>query len=158
MLQGQVHLHQSNKNKMENKKTEEKKEACVNAKDLRISKKHSAAICDFIRGKNIEKAISMLEEVVRIKRAVPMKGEIPHRKGKGMMSGRYPVNAAKEFIRALKQLRANAIVNSLEVERGVIFCKANGAQRPHKRFGTTRAKRTHLTLKLVQSKKSGEKK
>ena len=69
-----------------------------------------------------------------MRKAVPMIGEIPHRKGK-MMSGRYPINASKQFIMLLKSLKANALVNELELENSVIKCKANLSQRPYKRFG-----------------------
>jgi len=56
----------------------------VNGKDLPISTKHSIAICNFIRGKKIEESVAKLNEVLNFKRALPMKGEIPHRKGKIM--------------------------------------------------------------------------
>ncbi len=134
------------------KPTKEKKakktEAVVHGKDLPLSKKHCIAICDMIRGKRIEKAILMLEEVIKMKKAVPMKGEIPHRKGK-IMSGRYPINATKSFIKLLRQLSANATNNEMEIENGIIECKADRAARPYKRFGSMRFKRTHLTLRLV---------
>ena len=89
------------------KAKQSKKEAIVNAKDSPLSKKHCIALCDFIRRKKIENAIKDLQEVTKMKKAVPMKGEIPHRKGK-IMSGRYPVKAAEYFIKLLKQLSANA--------------------------------------------------
>ena len=152
--------------KQDDKKTEKSKpkktEAVVNGRNLGISTKHSIAICDFIRNKRADEAIRLLEEVSRIKRAVPMKGEIPHRKGKGMMSGRYPVNASKEFIKLLKQLIANAVVNGIELEKAVIECRANRAPRPMRRFGRFKFKRSHIVLKLKvpeeKKKKAGEKK
>jgi ribosomal protein L22 len=125
-----------------------KTEAIVNGRDLPISKKHCMAICKWIKGKKIETAILMLEGAVKMRLAVPMKGEIPHRKGK-IMSGRYPINASKVFIKMLRQLSANATNNEMEVEDGVISCHADRASRPYKRFGNMRFKRTHVTLKLV---------
>ena len=62
-------------------------------------------ICNFIRGKKIDSAISDLELVIKKKKAVPFKGEIPHRRDLGVMSGRYPINASKIFIQILKGLR-----------------------------------------------------
>ncbi len=159
-------------NKKQDKKSEEKKEdkkpvepvvkgkkkeAVVNGKDLRISTKHSVAICNFIRGQEIDKAINKLEDVVKMKRAVPMKGEIPHRHGK-IMSGRYPVKASEVFIRLLKSLKSNAIANELELEKVKIVCKANVAARPHRRFGQSRFKRSHVEIKLVEFKKKVKKK
>ncbi len=137
------------------KKTEDKPKktkAIVNGKNLPISTKYAVAVCNYIRGKNIDEAISMLEQVALFKKAVPMKGEIPHRKGR-IMSGKYPIKAVKEFIILLKSLNANAIVNELELEKYVVFCKANVAPRPYRRFGRTKFKRTHVQLKLILPKK-----
>jgi ribosomal protein L22 len=130
-----------------NKKTE----AVINAKDLSIGRKHAVAICDFIRKKDIDVAIKDLEDVTNYKKAVPMKGEIPHRKGMSLASGsgRYPVKAAKIYIGLLKSLKANALVNDLELEKFKIFAMANRASRPYKRFGQGRFKRSHVTIKLI---------
>ena len=87
--------------------------AIINASDIPISTKHSAAICRFIKRKKIPEAIRDLELVARIKKPVPMKGEIPHRKGR-MMSGRFPEKAAREFIILLKSLSSNSYYNCLE--------------------------------------------
>lgn len=148
-----------NKNKKEEKGVKESAEtlakktgAVVNARNLSISTKHAIAVCDYIWGKNIDEAISMLEEVSKFKKPIPMKGEIPHRKGR-IMSGRYPIKASREFIKLLKSLKANALVNGLELEKYVVFCKADVAPRPYKRFGRARFKRSHVTLKLILPRK-----
>jgi len=130
-----------------------KSEAVVKGKDLQISTKHSIAICDFIRGKTIDKAITSLTEVIEMKKAVPMKGELPHRKGEGMERGRYPIKACQEFIKLLRQLAANATINGIDIEKTRISCKADKASRPYKRFGNMRFKRTHITLKLKTEEK-----
>ena len=127
-----------------------KTEAVVNAKSLPISTKHSMAICKFIRGKKINDCIEYLEQVIVGKKAMPMKGEIPHRKGK-MMSGRFPKNASQHFIKLLKSLGANANVNNLE-EPIISEVIANMAQRPHGKFGRVRKKRTHVTIKCKEKK------
>ena len=107
------------------------------------------SICDMIRGKTTEKALEMLEEVLLFRRPVKMNNrEIPHKHGKGMMAGRYPMTACREFIRLIKQLNSNAIVNEFPIEEGVIFCKANQGSRPYRRGGT-RGKRTNITLILM---------
>ena len=153
-----------------NKKVEEKKEAPkakpvkktkkqeveVNARSVRISTKYSVAICKFLRGKRIEDAIKDLEDVMQFKKAVPMKGEIPHRRGK-IMSGRFPKRAAKEFIVLLKSLSGNA--NNHEMNDPVIFeAMSNKASRPYGRFGRWQRKRTHITIKAREKKiKSKEK-
>ena len=135
-----------------------KQEAIVNGKDLRISTKHSIAVCDFIRGKTIDKALLLLIDVLRKKKAVPMKGEVPHRKGKGMERGRYPINAVEAFIKLLRQLAANATINGLEIEKLKIECKANRASRPYRRFGRQKFKRSHVTLILRAKQKKKNKK
>ncbi len=142
-------IKEKTEKKKERVEKTKKTEAVVNGRDLRISTKHAIAICRFIRGKEVDVAVGLLEEVAKLKRAVPMKGEIPHRRGKGMMSGRYPVKAALEFIRLLKSLKANAVANELELENVRISCKANIASRPYRRFGQGRFKRSHVEIKLV---------
>lgn len=146
------------KKKVEEKKGKEKKEetkeekarkieAVVFGKDLPISTKHAVAICKFIRGKKIDEAVSLLGDVIQFKKAVPMKGELPHRKGK-IMSGRYPIKASQQFIKLLRQLGANATINEIELENGRIECKADKAARPFRRFGDKRFKRSHVMLRL----------
>ncbi len=121
-----------------------KEKAIVNGLNLGISKKHSMAICNFIRGKNPEDMIPILERVVKLKVAIPMKGEIPHRKGK-MMSGRYPVNASKVFIGLLKTLNGNCSVNGID-NPVITLAVPNDASRPFKRGGSMRFKRTNVYL------------
>jgi len=137
------------------KKIGKKEEAKARGKDLNISTKHSVAICRFIKNKRIEKAIFDLEQVIKKKKAIPMKGEIPHRKGKGMERGRYPVKACKVFIKLLKDLAANSIVNGLE-EPYIYIAKADKASRPYRRFGSRRFKRTHVLLVARDRKFKGE--
>ncbi len=130
-----------------------KSEAIVNGVGLPLSTKTSVAICKFIRGKSIPKAIANLEQVIAKKKAVPMKGEIPHRKGK-IMSGRFPKNAAEYFIKLLKNLQANANANGLD-EPVVAEAMANIASQPYGRFGRVRRKRTHVLLKAKDKKMKG---
>lgn len=142
------------KEKVEEKKKTKPKvkrtEAIVNSYNLPISTKKSSAICKFIKGKTIENAQSYLEQVVKVKKAIPMKGEIPHRKGK-MMSGRFPVRASKHFIILLKSLAGNANVN--EIDNPVIVeAYANIASLPYGRFGAWRRKRTNVKIVAREKK------
>lgn len=130
------------------KEIKKKNSASVYGKNLGISTKYAMDICKMIRGKTTEQAIAMLEEVVKFKRPVKMNNrEVPHKKGKGVMGGRYPIKAALEFIRLLKELNANALVNQIPIEDCGIACNANRANRPYRKMGQ-RFKRTHLLLKL----------
>ncbi len=133
------------------KEVPKKAEAIVNAVSLPISTKYSVAICKFIKGKKIESAIADLEQVLVYKKAVPMKGEIPHRKGK-IMSGRYPKKATEHFIKLLKSLLANSNTNRLD-NPVITDAVANLASRPFGRFGRIRKKRTHVSIKVKEKKK-----
>jgi len=125
-------------------KKPKKEEAIARGLNMPISKKHAMYICSFIKGKPIDLAISNLELVKKLKKAVPFKGEIPHRKG--MMSGRYPVKASTYFIALLKSLRGNSLTNGLDLEKTrVVTASATWASRPTKRGGM-RFKRTNVIL------------
>jgi len=139
------------KKPIQKKPVVKKTEAIVNAVNLPISAKYAVAICKFIKNKKIENAISNLEQVLIFKKAVPMKGEIPHRKGKGMMSGRYPKKATEHFIKLLKSLLANATANGLE-NPIIVESVANTASRPFGKFGRIRKKRTHVKIKCIEKK------
>ena len=114
-------------------------------KDLSMSTKHAIAICRFMKNKKIDYMIKYLEDVSELKKAVPMKGEIPHRPGLG--EGRYPIKAAKMFIVLLKNLKANANSANMDVSKIVLQAKSDRASRPrkpgkyHRKF-----KRTHLEI------------
>ncbi len=133
---------QENKSPKVKKKKSDK--AVANAKNLHMSTKTASAICKFIKGKPLSVALKDLEEVANLKKAVPMKGEIPHRKG-NIMSGRYPVKAANQFIMLLKNLIANADQNELQnpiVKEAI----ANKGQLPYAKGGRWRRKRSHVFL------------
>ena len=128
-----------------------KEEVVVNGTSLPISTKYSVAICKFIKGKKISRAIEDLEQVIAKKKPVPMKGEIPHRKGKRMMSGRFPKKASENFIKLLKSLQGNANNHDLE-DPTISEVVANLASRPFGRFGRVRKKRTHVRIVAREKK------
>lgn len=135
-----------------------KYEATAGTLSAPISTKHSMFICKFIKNKEIDQSINELNEVLAFKRAIPYTGEIPHRKGKGIMSGRYPIKATKVFINILKALKGNSIVNGLELEKTKIFvATASKAARPM-RSGGRLAKRTNITLIARETTPIGGKK
>ncbi|VVB79677.1 50S ribosomal protein L22 [uncultured archaeon] len=158
--------------KKEEKKKETKKvqqkvkktEVVVNAQSVQGSVKTASAICRMIRYKPLEKAIEELELVAKQKKVVKMKGEIPHKKGVGIMAGRYPHKLAKEFLVLVKSLKSNA--DSHDVENPIIVeAIPNKAYLPFGRMGKVRRKRFHLRLKAMekklwyaQNKKTGVKK
>lgn len=126
-----------------------KTEAEINVKSLPISTLDGMFISKFIKKKSIPKAIADLEEVLRFKKAIPMKGEVAHRKGR-IMSGKYPIHAVKEFIILLKSLQSNANANGMD-EPIIVEAIANKAYRPFG-FGGIRRKRTHVKIKAMEKK------
>jgi Ribosomal protein L22p/L17e. len=144
--------------KEEKKKIEIKKRynAITRGNNVGISTKQSMAICKFIKNKDINTAIAGLEQVIAMKKALPMKGELPHRKG-GVI-GRYPITACKAFVQLLKNLNANASVNNIN-EPYIYFAKADKASSPFRRFGSRRFKRSNILLMVREIKhKKGNKK
>lgn len=147
-----------------------KTEAIVNAYNVPISLKHAIGIGRYIKYKKISYAIELLEKVSKKKLAVPMKGELPHRKGKtlegkSMMSGSFPVNASREFITILKTLNANCNANGMDLEKTIITeVIPNKAPVRFHRFGSTHFKMIHVFAKAKEiepkavKKKLGEKK
>ncbi len=132
------------------KKTKEKPkrtESILDVKNLPISTKQAVAICRFIKGKKIADVISDLENVLKLKKPIPMKGEIAHRKG--IMSGKYPKKASEHFMKLLKSLQANANVDGLE-NPVIVESIANLGSRPYGRFGRTRKKRTNVKIKVKE--------
>lgn len=135
-----------------------KSEAVAMGSGVSASKRHCMYICSFIKNKPIDQAIAELEQVIILKRAIPYKGEVPHRKGKGMMSGRYPVNASKIFISILKGLKGNVVVNGMDLSKTKIYYgSASWASRPQ-RGGGMRFKRTNIILKAKEFPNNGSKK
>lgn len=134
-----------------------KSEARVNGRSLPISTKVGISLCKFLKGKTIDMAIKDLEQVTKLKKAVPMKGEYAHRKGK-IMSGKFPIRAASEVLLLVKSLKNNA--NQADLENPIIATAiANKAMQPYARGGRARKKRTHVTLVAIEKKvKKQEKK
>ncbi len=147
----QIHEEKNSNVKEESKKISNKKkkeEAVAKGEGIHASMKQCTYICNFIRNKGIEQAIKELEEVRKLKRAVPFKGEIPHRRG--MMAGRYPVKVSGFFINILKALKGNLIVNGLDLEKTKIyFASACVASRP-RRKNNQKFKRANVILKAKE--------
>jgi len=143
------------KNKIK-KEIPKKYEAVINAKSLPLSTKDCKSICKFINHKGIEKAIEDLEEVSKFKKVIPMKKGFPHKKGRGVMAGKYHTKAVIYFIKMLKELKANSNVNQLE-NPIITEAVANRASMPYGRFGRVRRKRTHIKIKTEEKVKKENK-
>ena len=85
--------------------------------ELHCSPKDSRNICYVIRGMNLDKAKSYLEEIIEMKRALPAvfhKQKVAHQKGIG--PGSYPQKAARYMLKVLKNAENNAEYKGFDVE------------------------------------------
>ena len=90
-------------------------------KDMPVSPKLSREICGMIRGKKVDTAIRMLEEVIDLKRPVPLKRfnkRVSHKPGVG--PGRYPQKAARAILSVVRSASANAEYKGLSTGSMVI--------------------------------------
>jgi large subunit ribosomal protein L22 len=95
--------------------------ALASGRDLRIKPKHAREICHHIKGMKLETAKDCLGEVIALRKPIPMKryrGKLAHRKElQGHDSGRYPQKAAKEILKILESVEANAEFKGLYADR-----------------------------------------
>jgi len=94
--------------------------ASIREKD--ISHKHAREISLAIKGKSIEKARELLENVIAKKEAIPYRrynNEVAHRSNirDGFFAGRFPKKAASEFLRMLDNLESNAEYKGMDLDR-----------------------------------------
>ena len=86
-------------------------------KELPISPKDSREICRMLRGKKVNVAIQMLEEVIDLKRPVPFgryNSGVAHKPGVG--PGRYPKKSAKAILAVLESATHNAEYKGLDAD------------------------------------------
>lgn len=98
-----------------------------------ISLKKTVETANAVKGKRVITAVAYLEKVMDEKVPVPYKRYtmgIAHRPGKGISTGGYPVNVAKEMIRLIKAAAKNA--SELEISGELYVISVSG------RKGTTR--------------------
>lgn len=90
-------------------------------KEMPVSPKFSREVCGMIRGMKVEKAINVLEGIIAIKTAVPLKRynkRVSHKKGVG--PGRYPMKAAMAILGVVKSAASNAEYKGLDTSNMVI--------------------------------------
>lgn len=86
-------------------------------KELPISPKKSREVCRMLRGKKVDVALRMLEEVAELKRPVQFARNnacVAHKKGVG--PGRYPVKCAKAIYKVIESARHNAEYKGLDAD------------------------------------------
>jgi len=87
-------------------------------KERRISPKQAMEVCRAIKGMSLSAAKEYLEAVQMKKKHVPIlrhRKKVAHRGPKG--SGQYPVKAAREILKVLKNAEANAAYKGLDLEK-----------------------------------------
>jgi len=131
-------------------------EAVVRGRALPISPKMSVALCKEIKGKNLQKAKKILEEVIALKKPLPFKRfnqDLAHKPG--MAAARYPVKSSQYILGLLHSLEKNAENKGLDTQNlKITSALANIAQ---KRWHTGRQRRTkiksaHLEIKVIEQK------
>ena len=105
--------------------------AKAKANELNMSPKHSIEIATFIRHQRVNDAIAYLNEVVKLKKAIPFRRftrNVAHKRGLpgNWDAGRYPVKASKAYIRVLESAKKNAEYLGLDIENlEIIHVSAN---------------------------------
>ena len=126
-------------------------------RDLPISPKVSIEICNFIRGRELENAMSVLKRVQEKIEAIPYKrfpNGAGHKPGKSMAAGRYPIKASTEFLKLLDNAKANASNQGLTGTLKITHIAANRANEPFRQRAKERVtfKRTHVEVILTEDK------
>ena len=146
---------------VEEKKNDKENIASVKARSLSISTKKTVEICNLIREKKVNTAIKRLELSLSKKVAIPYNKhnkDTPHKRGKGMMAGRFPIKTIKVIIGLLNSLKANGSDKGLNAE-SLLITKAianKGAERFH--YGRQRGIRMKVTHVDLEAKEVVEKK
>src|SRR5512136_594849 len=105
--------------------------ARAKANELNMSPKHSIEIAGFINHQRVNDAIAYLNEVVKLKKAVPFRRfnrNVAHKRGLpgNWDAGRYPVKASKAYIKVLESVKKNAEYLGLDAENlEIIHASAN---------------------------------
>jgi len=114
------------------------KTAKASGRELEVSPKAAREVCNVIKGMRLSEAKEFLEAVIEKKKPVPYfryKKEVPHRHGlEGWCAGKYPVKAAKEILRVLEGVEANAELKDLDLEKLRVIHAAAQRARKIKKF------------------------
>jgi len=87
----------------------------------RLSWKDSVEVARFIKGMKASKAKAFLQDVIKMKRAVPLKKFNDNRGHKhGMGPGRYPVNVSLAFLELINSAEKNAENKGLDTKGMIV--------------------------------------
>jgi len=97
----------------------------ASGREVDISPKAAREICAVIKSMSIVRVKKFLEDVMNKKQSVPFKRykkEVPHRRSQFQFhAGGYPFKAAKEILKVIKNLEANAEFRGLDKEKMIII-------------------------------------
>jgi large subunit ribosomal protein L22 len=96
--------------------------------EVPMSPKKTYEVLNAIRGLPLDRAESLLEEVVALRRPIPFRRynqEVAHKKGFG--PARYPKKVAKNVLQLLRNARENAEYEGLDTDR--LFVKVAASAR-----------------------------
>lgn len=96
------------------------KTAIASGRDLPIKPKAAREICNHLKGKKLERAKQILNDVIELKKPIPYyryNKKVPHRKGKGFSAGRFPTKASEEILKILDAVEANAEFKGLYADQ-----------------------------------------
>lgn len=137
-------------------KFDKKKAAYAAGRNLPVSYKWCVEIGMAIKGKDVEKAKKILEDVINLKRAVPIKRaktHVAHKPGK-MAAGRFPIKAAKAVLVVLESAIKNAENRGFDEKKlyvkNVWSTKGISFYRPRIRWRPQRAKTANLQIVLEE--------
>lgn len=109
--------------------------ARASSTNVHISLKKATETAKFLKNKKVSSVIKFLEAVIVEKAVVPFRkynSEMPHKRGKGIAAGGYPVKVAQEFLKLIKSAEKNANEQEIADELYVISVSVRkGAQRYH---------------------------
>lgn len=138
---------------------EPEKMARALGKDLPISAKHATMVCNAIRGKRIERARTILEEAIALKKAIKFTRFNFDRGHKTKIGpGRYVVGTCSEILKILNSAESNGHQKNLE-NMAVLHICAHKASKPwhYGRQRRRQMKRAHIEIVVAEKQKQKEK-
>jgi large subunit ribosomal protein L22 len=96
--------------------------ARARAIEMPMSPKKTYEVLNAIRGLPLERAKSLLEDVLDEKKAIPFRRynqEVAHKRGTG--PGRYPIKVCKSVLQVLQNAEANAEYEGIDTEALVVL-------------------------------------
>ncbi|HUZ79046.1 MAG TPA: 50S ribosomal protein L22 [Thermoplasmata archaeon] len=131
--------------------------------ELPISPKKTYEVLNAIRGLPLERARTVLEDAVELRRAIPFRRynqETSHKRGVG--PGRFPKKVAKNVLQILRNAESNAEYESLDTDRLYVKVAASSRgrilkasmPRAHGRATPWNEQTTHIEIVLAERKEA----